>query len=462
MKEKEILAGAAKVITRSPFALVVAIAAAVLVAELQIMFMLPFFISADSPYNEIADGFLLIVLLIPVLHFFIYRPFAGQIRNFRESEQKFRAVAQTAVDAIISINAAGEIIYWNKAAERIFGHAENEALGKPVGLVIPKRYDEAHRRGLARVRAGGPYRLVGKTVAIEGVRKDGAEFPLELSLSAWEAGGKTYFTGIIRDITDRKRQEDELNKSNESLKQTLKRLQSAQALIVRTKKLASIGILSAGVAHEILNPLNIISTTAQLQMIDDPKGATHEKMREVLDQIERAVKIVKNLGTFASKNRVEVEDVHLSTCFDQAAASMEHDLKASNIVIERPFAPDTPAIKGDANQLEQVFAILISNACDAISPRGHGTITVTARAAEHGVEFKFCDDGPGIPADILEKVFDPFFTTKDPGKGTGLGLSMAHRIIEDHGGTIWADSEAGKGVCFTIFLPKDGGSLAAG
>lgn len=455
--------GGSKLITRSPFAYIAVVAAAMLVGELLIMYVLPFFISAGSAYHEIADGALLVVLLVPVLYYFIYRPFADHIRRLRESEQKFHAVTQTATDAIISINGAGEIIGWNKAAEKMFGHAEDEALGKPVGLVMPKRYDEAHRQGLARVAADGPYRLVGKTVTVEGLRKNGAEFPLELSLSAWETGGKTCFTGIVRDITDRKRQEDELKKSNERLKQTLEQLQSAQAQLLRTKNLSSVGILAGGVAHEILNPLNIIGTTAQLLMMDEPRGEIREKMQSIFGQIQRAVKIVNNLSTFAQQNRMELEHIHLHAIFDQAAGYMARDLKACNIVIERHFDPGAPLIKGDAIQLEQVFSILISNARDAMSPRGHGTMTVATRLAEHGIEFKLCDNGPGIPADILEKVFDPFFTTKDPGKGTGLGLSIAHRVIADHGGTIWVDSEAGKGACFTIFLPKDGGSpVAAG
>ncbi len=137
--------------------------------------------------------------------------------NLRASEQRFRAVAQSAFDAIISINSAGTIIHWNKGAEMMFGLAESEALGKPVEVIIPQRYDEAHRRGFARAAGGGSFRLVGKTTMLEGLRKDGAEFPLELSLAAWEEGGKTYFTGIIRDITERKAAEEALRKSNQLL-----------------------------------------------------------------------------------------------------------------------------------------------------------------------------------------------------------------------------------------------------
>lgn len=562
--EKERRVYGAKSITRSPFALVAAIVIAIFVAEVQIMLILPFFVSPDSPYQEIADGLLLVVFLAPILYYMVYYSFVRQVREVRESAQKFHAVSHSAVDAIISINGAGEIVYWNKAAERMFGHAEDEALGKPVGLIIPKRYDEAHRQGLARVAAGGPYRLVGKTVTIEGVRKDGVEFPLELSLSAWEAGGKRYFTGIIRDITDRKAAEERLKVSEAALSKAqelahlgnweldiqtgktawsgeLRRIygiapeeveptfdrfmglvhpedrkiieegmhrilsrklsqlefdmriirpdgQERDVLVklevvtdkdgkpakligtnlditerkrledanVRSKKLASIGILSAGVSHEILNPLNIIGTTAQLVMMDEQRGEIHEKMQSVLDQIQRAVKIVKGLGTFARQNMLEIDVAHLPDVFNRAAANMERDLKAGNIIIQRNFVPATVPIQGDAHLLEQVFSVLLSNARDAIGQRGNGTITVASRPVEHGMEFKFCDDGPGIPADIIEKVFDPFFTTKDPGKGTGLGLSIAHRIIEDHGGTMSVKSEPGKGACFTIFPPKDG------
>ncbi len=797
---------------RSPFALAAIVAAATLAAEVLVMLILPSLISADSAYNNIVDGLLLVIILTPVLYYMVYYPFIRQIRKIRESEQKYNAVTQTATDAIISINGAGEIINWNRAAEKMFGYSENEASGKPVGLVIPKRHEEAHRQGLARITAGGPYHLVGKTVTIEGVRKDGAEFPLELSLSAWESGGKPCFTAIIRDISERKLKEDEINVSNENLKRALdelsrffnlvpdmvcvastagyflkfnsawekrlgfteremlaspfldfihpddreatmkeverqvagkatvefinryrcksggyrwlewmatpspdkqllyaaarditerikteealrksredfrdimenssvpmaltddeqriaflngkfietfgytladiptveewwpraypdpsyrekvraewnrqvgavmregvdftpmeavvvckdgrrrtitfnfsfignrgltvfhdisghkamedrlrvseQTLSEAQALahlgsweldlqtgktkwsaelrrmygihpeeaepafdrfmelihpddrktvedglsktrsgtppknefelriirpdgqrrdiigklevvtdkngnpvkikgfnldvterklmeaaLLRSKKLASIVTLSTGVGHEILNPLNIIGTIAQLLMMKEPQGEIHEKMRSIRDQIQRAVKIIGNLNMFARQNRMEMEEVNLHAIFDQAASFMESGLKAGNIVIERHFDSRLSCIQGDAHALEQVFAILISNVGDAVSSRGHGTITVATRPVEHGIEFKLCDDGPGIPAEIMEKVFDPFFTTKDPGKGTGLGLSMAHRIIEDHGGTISLESEAGKGAC---------------
>lgn len=251
--------------------------------------------------------------------------------------------------------------------------------------------------------------------------------------------------------------EMERRKAHErELTETLKHLQSAQTELVRSQKLASIGVLSAGVAHEILNPLNIIGTTAQLVMMDAPEGELREKMRTVMEQIQRAVKIVRILGTFAGKSRMEVEDVHLSSCFEQVAGAFGDDLRTGNIAIVRHFAPGAPPVRGNAAQLEQVFAIFLSNAIDAMRPRGHGTITVGTRMADGGIELKFFDDGPGIPADIQEKVFDPFFTTKDPGKGTGLGLAIVHHIIEDHGGTISLESGAGNGACFTIFLPKDG------
>ncbi len=279
------------------------------------------------------------------------------------------------------------------------------------------------------------------------------------SFQSQEGGAKKLF-GVVQDITNLKMNERKLQTANLELNAALEQLRQAQAILVRSEKLASIGILSAGVAHEILNPLNIISTTAQLTMMDEPQGPLHKKMGEILEQIQRAVKVVKNLGMFASKIKMEVEYVSLASCFDQVAGSMVADLIASNIIIERHFDPATPAVKADAIQLDQVFAILLANTRDAIGSRGKGTITATSRPVKRGAEFIFCDDGPGIPADIVEKVFDPFFTTKDPGRGTGLGLSIAHRIIEAHGGTLSVESGAGKGACFTIFLPKDGGSPA--
>ena len=327
---------------------------------------------------------------------------------------------------------------WSDELRRMYGLAPEEAepaFDRFMGLVHPEDR-KIIEENMHKIKSGEPPQTAFE---VRIIRPDGEERNIlgKLEVVTGKNGKPAKLIGINLDITERKLMEK---------------------AVLRSKKLASIVTLSAGVAHEILNPLNIIGTTAQLLIMDEPQGPIHEKMQSILGQIQRAVKIVKNLGMFASKNRMEVEDVHLSSCFDQAAGSMERDLKANNIIIERHFAPTTPPIKGDAQQLEQIFGILIANARDALNPRSPGTITVAVRPVDRGAEFKFCDNGPGIPADIIEKVFDPFFTTKDPGKGTGLGLSMAHRIIEDHGGTISLESEAGK-TCFTIFLPKDGDPL---
>ena len=162
-----------------------------------------------------------------------------------------RSVTQSATDAIISANSRGNIISWNKGAETIFGYSEEEVLGKPLTLLMPERYKGDHRKGLERVLSTGESDVIGKTVELHGLRNDGSEFPLEISLSTWKKGGEPYYCGIIRDVTERKRMEQEL---------------------LRAEKLASLGVLSAGAAHEINNPLNVIAIQLHLLLKKEALG----------------------------------------------------------------------------------------------------------------------------------------------------------------------------------------------
>ncbi|MBI5178300.1 MAG: PAS domain S-box protein [Nitrospinae bacterium] len=260
---------------------------------------------------------------------------------------------------------------------------------------------------------------------------------------------------MVEDVTVKKRGEDRLKNLNMELAKALDDLKRAQTLVLRSEKLASIGTLSAGVAHEILNPLNIMGTIIQLLLMDDLPPENKEQLEEVMRQVRRATKITDNLRMFAHQHREEITLVNAHNLFDQTAILLEHDLNLDNIVIERHYAKDFPAIYADEDKLAQVFLNLLTNARDALRAKNGGIIVVsTARVGDEAL-ITVADNGTGIPPEVIEKVFDPFFTTKDPGKGTGLGLSMAHSIIESHNGTIEVSSEPGKGAAFTIRLPVE-------
>ena len=502
----------------------------------------------------------------------------------RESELRFRSLAQTANDAIISIDDTGNVTFWNGEAVKMFGYAEKEMIGQNIIRIIPERYRALHRAGIDRVAKGGGHKIIGSTVALEALRKGGEEFPVEISVGTWKTGEKIYFTGIIRDITNRAKVENELKSSrkgladaqalahlgnweldlltgkgtwsdesyrifgfepgafepsfeafdklihpddrekvegylqqvlsgdltraefdariirpdgevrvindklevihgkdgkpvtisgvnfditdrklyerkleiaNQELKAALEQVKQAKVFLTRSEKLAAVGTLSAGVAHEILNPLNIISTICQVLLLDERRGRVHESLKEIMLQIQRAAKITNSLRMFAREKKMDITPVDIRKLFNHTVGLMEHDLNLDNIFIDRNFDDNAPFIMADSDQLAQVFMNLLTNARDVLQPRRHGIISVSTKTLEKGIEFTFCDNGHGMPPNVVERIFDPFYTTKDPGKGTGLGLSVVHNIIEDHGGTIMVKTREGEGTCFTIFLPKE-------
>ncbi len=254
----------------------------------------------------------------------------------------------------------------------------------------------------------------------------------------------------------------------------LRELQETQSQLVQAAKLASIGELAAGVAHELNQPLMVIR--GGIQLIRKSIRKNRITLEEVGDQMApleknttRMMHIIDHLRTFSRQSTKSFSNVDLVEIVEEALLLIGVQLRNRNIEIHRDFQPDLPKIQGNANQLEQVFLNLFMNARDAIltrsqnpaeSPNRRGRINVTLRLSPGGgdrLEVLFEDDGCGIPEEIQEKVFDPFFTTKEVGKGTGLGLSISYGIIEDHGGRIAVDRSSGDGTAFRIVLPVNSG-----
>lgn len=235
--------------------------------------------------------------------------------------------------------------------------------------------------------------------------------------------------------------------------------------LLQTQKLAGIGELAAGMAHEINNPLAIIRQEAEwLQLIlkkgelGDPQKITElqEGLGQIVQEVDRCREITQNLLDFARKREPIIQGVELNKLIEDMTRLVEKEAKLNNIRIIRQFAPDLPIIYSDAPQLRQVILNLLTNATHAVQKEG--TITITTRlAGNEAVDLVVSDTGGGIPKEMLDKIFDPFFTTKPLGKGTGLGLSICHGIIERLGGRIAVDSMVGQGTTFTINLPLQPG-----
>jgi two-component system NtrC family sensor kinase len=242
----------------------------------------------------------------------------------------------------------------------------------------------------------------------------------------------------------------------------------AQAQIVRSEKLSSIGLLAAGVAHELNSPLTGILTYAHLLAKKAPDGSREKEHLQVISsQAERCATIIKQLLDFSREHAPEKtrQDVH--AVLEQAVALVEHQWSFQNVTIDRDLAADLPQVLINAGQMQQVFLNLLVNAGEAMPGGGRLTIQTrvlaraagsqsAAKAAGDEVQIVFHDTGMGISPENIDKIFDPFFTTKDVGKGTGLGLAVSYGIVERHGGTVGVESAPGNGTTFTISLPVCG------
>jgi len=360
------------------------------------------------------------------------------------SERHFRAVAESANDAIISGAETGNIMGWNAAAEKLFGYTKAEITGQPLTILMPERFRNPHREGMARVAAGGVAHVIGKTVELAGLRKDGREFPLELSLAQWQASDGQFFTGFIRDITERKQKEEELRKSQAEKERVLERL-------IQTEKVAAIGTMASGIGHEINNPLYVISGMAEAIRDEKDIATCNEYGRDMLKYAKEIAVIVKNLSGYtrpASRDELEAVDVHerLTNAIAMARLSRLDD----HIEIRQDLAP-VPNISAKPEEIKQVFFNIIRNGMQAMA--GEGILSLSTSLEDDQVCIRIRDTGAGIKEENLGKIFDPFFTTKGPDEGEGLGMYIVQKIIKKYGGAIAVESEEGKGTTFTITFP---------
>jgi len=390
-----------------------------------------------------------------------------------ESERRYRQLTEAALDAIVVADQGGGITLFNPAAEKVFGYQAAELLGQPLTRLMPAEFAAMHQSGFQRYVKTRQAQIVGRTVELLGLRKDGSQFPLELSLSAVDIGGELQFQGAIRDLTERNRMRD---------------------MVVQNEKLASIGLLSAGVAHEINNPLAYVANNlvvlerdnkALMALLDvydkakerlaqvDPDSARQAQLlsdqidlsyvRDNLDRVltrtregvQRVTRIVQSLRGLARTTKPDFEEAHLPDIVDMSLDMIRGRLQRRGITVDLDFGP-TPRLRCVPTQLGQVMLNLLVNALQAIESANRGDggrIRVSSRSQNGEMLIVVADNGTGIPPEHLPKLFDPFFTTKPVGEGTGLGLSITHGIITGHGGRIEVDSRPGKGTAFRIFLP---------
>ena len=363
----------------------------------------------------------------------------------RDSETKFRSVAQSAVDAIVSIDGNDRIIFWNEGAKNIFGYSEEEVLGKPVTILIPERYRDAHRSGVERFLATKQPVLIGRVAELQAVKKGGAEFPIELSLSTWTARDGTFFTGIIRDISNRVEAQKTLQQRTEEARQRTGELESLIQMVAHDLKSPVISIV--GLVRALRGHCRNLPSDAKREKILDQLTNSGETMERFLKEL---------LDGLVSEHSEPVRDqVMMDQTVHESVRQHRQTIEERGISIQ--FQIDSvSAVSGDSHRIRQVLDNILVNAIRHMGDRPDPVIKIEVRDHQESVLTSISDNGMGIPAQHLGKIFDRFFRVPRPDAqpGTGLGLAIAKKIIESHGGRIWAESEEGRGTTFSFTLPK--------
>jgi two-component system sensor kinase FixL len=347
--------------------------------------------------------------------------------RLRASEARWRSIVQSAVDGIVVIDVQGRIESMNGAAERLFGYAESDVIGRNVNILMPAPYHDEHDMYLARYLATGVKKIIGTGREVRGLRRDGTTFPLHLSVGEFAVNGDRMFTAILHDLSARVRMEERL------------REQAA---------MAHVGEMAAVIAHEVKNPLAGIRGAVQVIGSRLPPGSRDAAVAtEVVKRVDGLNELMKDLLLFARPPQLKTSAVSVSELVALTAALLADDPTAANVRVQIEGA--APPIVADAELLKIVFVNLLVNGAHAMD--GRGVIGVSVATADGVCRVAFRDEGPGIPPAIREKVFTPFFTTK--AKGTGLGLPTVKRLVEAHAGQIKIECPPQGGTVVTVHLP---------
>lgn len=383
---------------------------------------------------------------------------AERTQDLRYSENKYRSFVEHAGDAIIIAQCdSGRIIEVNSRACVYSGYTKEELVGQTIGKLM----DDHLRQSVMDVSSKGAGSINGHPLK----RKSGFLLYVDISTNTIKTDGGDVIHLIIRDISDRRHLEEKLKDYSERLEGLVEKrtgeLKKAQRELLLATRMAALGELASSVAHEINNPLAVISGYAEDMMDRLKNSATAEKkdidelskgLRMITSQADRCQEITRSLLDFTRSLDLSVTSVDLNYVVMHAIHSASHRSKSEMIKFETSLVEDMPEINSDLSMIEQITLNVLNNAVDAVD--GEGTIFVSTRFEKKYMYIIISDTGPGIPEEHLEKIFDPFFTTKPVGKGTGFGLSICHKLAERLSGSISVVSELGKGAEFTVRLPK--------
>jgi PAS domain S-box-containing protein len=369
----------------------------------------------------------------------------------RESEMRFRSVAQSANDAIIAADSCGDIIFWNQGAQAMFGYAEADVLHKPLTLLMPLRYRDAHQRGLERMRTTGQARMIGHNVKLHGLRHDGSEFPLELSLATWHTEEGTFYSGILRDITERKRAEDEVRRLNAELE---------QRVVERTAQLEAanqeLEAFAYSVSHDLRAPLRSIDGFSRfllkncLDKLNTREQAYFQRIRAASQRMGQLIDALLNLSRLA---RIDIcwAVVDLSALARITAAELRQTQPQRHVEC---IIADGLLVYGDRRLLQVMLQNLLGNAWKFTAKLPQARVEVGCTQYDGQTVYCVRDNGAGFDMAYADKLFAPFqrLHTTDEFEGLGIGLATVQRIVHRHGGRIWAEGAVDQGATFYFTL----------
>jgi two-component system NtrC family sensor kinase len=353
-----------------------------------------------------------------------------------------RAVLDTVPLAILAVDRDGRISWVNRRLEEMFAYPAGELVGQSLEVLVPERFRAPHSMHRAGFFSDPRVRPMGLGLDLTGRRKDGGEFPVEISLSFVGTGQSLVGLGFINDITLRKEAERELARQRDALYQS--------------EKLAALGQLVAGVAHEMNNPLGIMSSRIELTLADAEGQHLPAQLLEDLRVLHRntlrVARVAQALRSFARQSGGEQRPVSLNRVVEETLLLAGKPMSTDNIQIATALDPELPMLLGDANALQQVLLNLLTNSREAMTTGGQVRIETGPAPERPGrLRLVVTDTGPGIAPADLPHIFEPFYTTKPA--GTGLGLAVSYGIVQDHHGTIEAQSAPGRGTAFVLTFP---------
>jgi two-component system, LuxR family, sensor kinase FixL len=359
---------------------------------------------------------------------------------------EFQALLDAAVDAIVVIDDAEQIVTFNRAAERMFGYAAADVLGRKVGMLMAEPYRSQHGHYVARYLEAGEARIIGRGREVEARRANGEAFPVWLAVGeAIDADKNRRFVGIIRDLSEQR-----------AAQQTARALELKLAHVSRFNLM---GEMAAGIAHEINQPLAAIATYAQagkrvLQRGNPDLSMLIDVCNKIDDQARRAGQVIDNLRKFIRKQEVVTQPLNVNSVVGDVIELIEVDAHSQGIPVHVQLTEGLAKVRADAVQLQQVLLNLTRNAVDAMRDgpgKERGITVATGGSAVGGVRITVTDHGPGVSPQLGENIFHPFVTTKRDGLGVGLAISRT--IIQSYGGTLGYSHNPAGGAVFAVDLP---------